>query len=120
MRSVWPNGLAEMWRSASRPSTATTAAELVEMKLRGEIEAEDLAARNAAPQALVAAGEALPGDDDAVEQHLHRERDEGEIVRAEANADCADAERDKGRDQHREHGGNRQRKIVICIVSAKA
>ena len=56
------------------------------MKLRGELEAEDLAARDAAAQALVTAGEALPGDDDAEEQHLHGQRDEGEVVRAEAYA----------------------------------
>ena len=84
-------------------------AELIEMKLRGELEAEDLPPRDAAAQALVAAGEALPGDDDAVEQHLHRQRDEGEVVGAEADADGADAERGKGRDQDREHGGDRQR-----------
>ncbi len=86
-------------------------AELVEMKLRGELEAEDLPPRDAAAQALVAAGEGLPGDDDTVEQHLHRQRDEGEVVRAEAYADCADAKRGKGRDQDREHSGDRQREV---------
>src|SRR5664279_2023086 len=81
------------------------------MKLRGELEAEDLPPRDAAAQALVAAGEGLPADDDTVEQHLHRERDEGEVVRAEAYADGADAERGKSRDQNRERSGDRQQYV---------
>jgi len=40
-------------------ATATIAQNWLHMKLRGELEAEDLAARDAAAQSLVAAGEAL-------------------------------------------------------------
>ncbi len=57
MRSVWPNGLAEMMAQRQQAEHRHDRAELVEMKLRGELEAEDLAARDAAAQALVAAGQ---------------------------------------------------------------
>src|SRR5579872_1192252 len=82
--------------------------ELVKMKLRGDLEAEHLTARDAAAQALVATGKALPGDDDAIEKHLERQRDEGEVVRAQPYTYGADAERSKGRDGHRKHGYERQ------------
>ena len=64
----------------------------VAMRFLRQVDAEEWRARDAAHQALVAAGQRHPGDDQAVEQHLEGERDEGEVDVLEPDADRADHE----------------------------
>ena len=76
------------------------------MHLVGEIDAEKRGPRDAAAQALVAAGQRHPQDDHAVHQHLKGEREEGKIYFLEAHADRADHEpQGRAHCQRKDEGG---------------
>ena len=68
------------------------AADDVEMQMVRQIDAEKWRPRNAAAQALIAAGQRHPGQDGRVDQHLERQRHEGEIDLLQPHADRADDE----------------------------
>src|ERR1700682_1833950 len=74
-----------------------------------QIDAEEDRARNAASQPLIAAGQGGPRQDRRVDQHLERQRDEGEIDFLQPHADRANHRRDHGRDQQGPDKGHRDR-----------
>ena len=90
------------------------------MNMVGRIDAEKFRAWNAAAQALIAAGQRNPRQDDAVDKHLKRQRDKGEVDLLQPHAYGADDGRNDGRERERAEEGNRDRHARALHDQAEA